>query len=131
MNETSTARKRALSNSKERWKSALLPIDCTLSDAILNLDRSALQIALIVSPDGSLIGTLTDGDIRRGLLRGLMMTSPIESIVVRTPLVAPPELGRETVLNLMRVNRIHQMPVVEESRKVIGLHLWDESPCLK
>jgi dTDP-glucose pyrophosphorylase len=125
-NEAVVARKIVRRNSKERWKNALLPIDCKLADAILNLDRSALQIALIVSPDGILIGTLTDGDIRRGLLRGLTMASSIESIVVRTPLVAPPELGRETVLHLMRVNHIHQMPVVEDSRRVVGLHLWDE-----
>jgi dTDP-glucose pyrophosphorylase len=120
------AKPNARKNSTDRWKKALLPVDCKLADAILSLDRSALQIALVVSPDGILIGTLTDGDIRRGLLRGLTMASPIENIVSREPLVVPPELGRETVLQLMRVNHIQQVPVVEESRRIIGLHLWDE-----
>lgn len=113
-------------NSTERWKNALIPADCTLADAIRSLDRSGLQIALVASPDYGLIGTLTDGDVRRGLLRGLTMDSSIESIVFRTPLVVPPELGRESVLHLMRANRIHQLPVVEASRRVVGLHVWGE-----
>lgn len=120
------AKTNARKNSADRWKNALLPADCKFADAILSLDRSALQIALVVSPDGILMGTLTDGDIRRGLLRGLTMTSPIENIVSRAPLVVPPELGRETVLHLMRSNHVHQVPVVEEGGRIVGLHLWDE-----
>ncbi len=53
------------------WHKATLPVDVTLQQAIRNLDETALQIVLVVSSDGTLIGTLTDGDIRRGLLCGL------------------------------------------------------------
>ena len=70
----------------------------TLQQAIRNLDETALQIALAVSADGVLLGTITDGDIRRGLLRGLDLSGPIDSIIFREPLVAPPQLGRDTVL---------------------------------
>jgi dTDP-glucose pyrophosphorylase len=104
----------------------LLPVDADLRRAIRNLDETALQIVLAVAPDGTLLGTLTDGDIRRGLLRGLDMGSSIESIIFREPLVVPPQLGRDTVLQLMRVNKVHQLPVVDAERRVVGLHLWDE-----
>jgi dTDP-glucose pyrophosphorylase len=108
------------------WRKALLNEGANLHDAIRNLDESALQIALIVSPDEVLLGTLTDGDIRRGLLRGLDMKSPVTSVIRREPLVVPPGLSRESVLQLMQANRIHQLPVVDEARHVVGLHLWDE-----
>jgi len=108
------------------WRKALLPTDATLQRAIRNLDESSLQIALVVSPDGVLVGTLTDGDIRRGLLRGLDLDSSIDSIIYREPLVVPPQLGRDTVLQLMQANKIHQLPVVDEDRRVVGLHMWDE-----
>ena len=108
------------------WRKALLPGAATLQDAIVNLDVSALQIALVVSPDGILLGTLTDGDIRRGLIRGLDMSSSIEAIIQRDPLVAPPHLDRETVLQLMQANKVHQLPVVDADRRVVGLHVWDE-----
>jgi dTDP-glucose pyrophosphorylase len=110
----------------ERWRDALLPVDSDLRRAIRNLDVTGLQIVLAVSADGVLLGTLTDGDIRRGLLRGLDMSSPIDSIVFREPLVVPPQLNRDMVLQLMRVNKLHQLPVVDADRRVVGLHLWDE-----
>ena len=112
--------------STERWRGALLRVDADLRQAIRNLDETGLQIVLAVSGDGTLLGTLTDGDIRRGLLRGLDLGSPIESIIHRDPLVIPPQINRDTVLQLMRVNKIHQLPVVDADRHVVGLHLWDE-----
>ena len=111
---------------QEPWRKALLSADSSLQQAIRNLDESALQIALVVSPNEELVGTLTDGDIRRGLLRGLNLDSRIDTIVQRAPLLVPPELARDLVLQLMRANKIHQLPVVDERRHVIGLHLWNE-----
>ena len=97
-----------------------------MQQAVHCLNESALQIALIVTSGGSLVGTLTDGDIRRGLLRGLHLQSPIDTIVQRDPLVVPPELGRAMVLQIMKANRIRQLPIIDEDRLVVGLHLWDE-----
>ena len=108
------------------WERTLLSADATLRDAIRNLDETALQIVLAVAADGALLGTVTDGDIRRGLLRGLELNSPIATIIHRDPLVAPRQLGSEAVLQLMQVNKIHQLPVVDENRRVVGLHLWDQ-----
>lgn len=110
----------------DRWRQALIPPEATLQDAIRNLDDTALQIAIVVEANGTLLGTLTDGDIRRGLLRGLGLASSIESVMAREPLVVPPDLRRDTVLQLMQANKIHQLPVVDAVRRVVGLHLWDE-----
>ena len=71
-------------------------------------------------------GTICDGDIRRGLLKGLDLNSPIASVIHRNALVVPPEMARELVLQLMVANKIQQVPVVDEQHHVVGLHLWDE-----
>jgi dTDP-glucose pyrophosphorylase len=115
-----------LSKPTERWRLAILPETATIQDAIRNLDASGLQIILVVSPGETLIGTLTDGDIRRGLLRGLHLDSPIESIIHREPLVVPPQMLGDMVLQLMKSNRFRQLPIVTSGRKVVGLHVWDE-----
>lgn len=107
------------------WRSALLRDGATLQDAITSLNASGFQIVLVVKNDDTLVGTLTDGDIRRGLLRGLTLTSPIASIVQRDALLVPPDFDRHMVLQLMTANRVHQLPVVDEHRRVVGLHLWD------
>ncbi len=110
----------------DSWKKSLVPMAATLAEVIRNLNESKLRIALMVSTDGILLGTITDGDIRRGLLRGLDLNSSIDAIIQRDPLVAPPELSHDTVLQLMRANKVHQLPVVDADRRVMGLHLWDE-----
>ena len=125
-NMSSIQKSKESNTPKKDWRKSLLLSGANMQDAIRNLDESALQISLVVSIDGKLLGTVTDGDIRRGLLRGLGLESPIESIVHLSPLVAPPQLGRDTVLQLMQANKIHQLPVVDEDRQIVGLHLWDE-----
>ena len=97
----------------ELWRKTLLPLNSPLQRAVRNLEESALQIALVVSDNDTLVGTITDGDIRRGLLRGLDLNSAIDSIVHREPLVAPPEMRHETVLQLMQANAISALPVVD------------------
>ena len=108
------------------WRKAILAENSIIHDAIINLDKVAIKIVLVVNKAGALEGTITDGDIRRGLLRGLDINSPIESIVHRNPMVVTPDMGRETVRQLMVVNKIQQIPVVDEQTHVVGLHLWDE-----
>ncbi len=109
-----------------RWRNALICSGATIQDVIRNLDGSALQIALVVSEDGVLQGSVTDGDIRRGLLRGLDLRSPVQEILHRDVFVAPLEMSREVVLGLMRANKFRQVPIVDSARRVVGLHLWDE-----
>jgi dTDP-glucose pyrophosphorylase len=104
----------------------LLPATATLQEAIRNLDESALQIILVVSAEDVLLGTLTDGDIRRGLLRGLDMSCAIDSLMTREPLVVPEGIAHNTVAQLMQMNKIHQLPVVDHRRRVVGLRVWHE-----
>jgi dTDP-glucose pyrophosphorylase len=104
----------------------LLPLDSSAQDAIQSLDRSGLQIVIVVDSGDVLAGTITDGDIRRGLLRGIDLSSAIGTILQRDPFVVPPQLNQDAVLHLMQANRIHQLPIVDDARRVVGLHLWDE-----
>lgn len=115
-----------MSASTELWRQGILPLSANIQQAILNLDEVAIKIVLIVNESGRLEGTISDGDIRRGLLRGLDMSSPLAEIVHRNALVVPPGLGRDTVLQLMTANKIQQIPVVDDDQRVVGLHLWDE-----
>jgi dTDP-glucose pyrophosphorylase len=110
----------------ERWRQALMPAGSTLQEAIGNLTNSGLQIVLVVAPDGILVGTITDGDIRRGLLRGLALASPVSEVCKKDPLIVPPQLGREAVLQLMRANSFNAVPVVDPARRVVGLHMLNE-----
>ena len=112
--------------SEDVYRQAILPLDSTIQDVIYNLDKVAIQIVMVLNESGKLEGTISDGDIRRGLLRGLDLKSPIDSIIHRNPIVVPFEMSRETVVKLMVANKIQQIPVVDEQNHIVGLYLWDE-----
>lgn len=115
-----------MSSTELMWHKATLPPSATVAQAISNLNESSSKIVLVVNAAGELVGTLSDGDIRRGLLKGLDLQSHITEIIHRNALVVPPEMGRELVKQLMVANKIQQIPAVDAQRHVVGLHLWDE-----
>lgn len=115
-----------MNSSEQQWRQAILPANANIADAVRNLDETALKIVIVANVEGVLQGTISDGDIRRGLLKGLDLTSPITAVINRNPMVVPPELGRELVLNLMLANKIQQIPIVDEQHYIVGLHLWNE-----
>lgn len=104
----------------------MLPVNATIGQAIRNLNEVSIKIVLVTNDAGELEGTISDGDIRRGLLNGLDLNSPIDSVIHRNALVVPPDLARELVMRLMVANKVQQIPVVNEHNHVVGLHLWDE-----
>ncbi len=115
-----------MNSTEQHWRQAILPANATIGQAIHNLNQVAIKIVMVANEAGVLEGTISDGDIRRGLLKGLDLNSPITSVIHRNALVVPPELGRELVMQLMVANKIQQIPVVDTQHHVVGLHLWDE-----
>lgn len=112
--------------SDQIWRKTLLNADASINEAIAVLNNVSLKIVLIVNSKGELEGTISDGDIRRGLLKRLNLNSSVELIMHREALVVPPELGLDMVMHLMTANKIQQIPIIDSHKRVIGLHLWDE-----
>lgn len=112
--------------SEIEWKKCLLNASASIEDAIKSLITSSLRIALVIDENSQLIGSITDGDIRRGLLRGLNLLSPVVEVMNRNPIVVTSETMREEVVGLMSENRLYQIPIVDGNRRIRGLHVWDE-----
>ena len=108
------------------WRKALLSPSGSVKDAIKVLSQASLRIVLITDSNLKLLGTITDGDIRRGLMRGLTLSSPISDVINENPIVVPKKVTRDGVLKIMSTNRIFQIPVVDENAKLVGLHIWEE-----
>ena len=108
------------------WKYALMRDTSSIQEAIVNLDRTGFKIVLSVDESGRLLGTVSDGDIRRGLLKAVSLDEPISVVANKSPLVAPENMSRDAVRDWMIVNKLQQVPVVNNDRQVIGLHMWDE-----
>ena len=107
------------------WTDAVLPEGASIEQAISCLDQTALRLVLITDDKGLLIGTVSDGDIRRGLLKGHILSSSVSKVVNRKPLVVPVGLEPDMVLKLMTASKVLQIPIVDDENRIVGLHLWD------
>jgi len=99
--------------------------EASVRQALEAIDRGASAIAL-VTDDGHLRGVITDGDIRRGLLSGAQLDSPALKFANVEPHVVRPEATRASVLDLMRSLRISEVPVVDDSGTLVGLHTLND-----
>lgn len=105
----------------KKWQNILVRPDMPLEEAIAVLDRGGLRIALVVENDGVLSGTLTDGDIRRALLRHVPMTSRVQEVMCAKPHVAGSGWSKEKILTVMEDLELLQIPVVDGDNRVVGL----------
>jgi dTDP-glucose pyrophosphorylase len=90
------------------------------------LDRSGLQIVLVVDQADHLLGTVTDGDIRRGLLRDLSQSAAVDNVMNRSPLTAPAGLSRHELIETLRQHEVHHVPIVDATGRVVGLEAETE-----
>lgn len=110
----------------ESWRKTILFNNASIRDAIKSLNDSSAKIVLVVNEKYQFEGTVSDGDIRRGILKGMGLNSSIGLITHRNALVVPPSFSRDLVMQLMRGNKLQQIPIVDEQQMIVGLHLWDE-----
>lgn len=108
------------------WEKTLISHSSLIMNAIKIIDDSSMQIAMVVDENNRLRGTVTDGDIRRGILKGISLTEPVEKIMCQQPSVARMSDGRENILALMKNKKLRQIPIVDEANRVLGLDIWDE-----
>ena len=109
------------------WRDALFSEKATIHDAIKNLDDSKLKIILVISSDSSFVGTITDGDIRRGLLKGLSLTDGVDLVVKKDSISVSEDTQLESVNQIMESKKIYQIPIVDSRSRVVGLHEWGVS----
>ena len=100
--------------------------DATINEALKTISKGTFQIAIVVDKKDKLLGTLTDGDIRRGFLKGLNINSSIKSIFVKNPTIVEKNFSKEKLLGIALSKKIYQIPVVDNNRKLIGIHILDE-----
>lgn len=106
-------------------RSLFLPPDASLKQAISIIDAHPAKIALAVDAAERLLGTVTDGDIRRGLLRGLGLATAVEEVMNRKPTTLAPDADHSHILELFHRLELRHIPVVDQDGRVIGLELLD------
>jgi dTDP-glucose pyrophosphorylase/predicted transcriptional regulator len=108
------------------WKKTLIRKDATIQEAIEAIDDSVLKVALVIDEDRTLLGTVTDGDVRRGILDGISTDQSVKKVMNEEPFTVSEEDRNEKVIQLMKEHSIQQVPVVDETNRVVDLKILDE-----
>lgn len=93
--------------------------------ALAILDGVVARIALVLDASGKLMGSVVDGDVRRGLLRGATTDSPVREVMRRDPYVLPISTPARKLLEAMRTLDIRQIPLVSDSGVLAGVVVYD------
>ncbi|OFA32763.1 alcohol dehydrogenase [Glaciecola punicea] len=102
------------------WKNILISPNHTIQEVLKIIDSEALQLSLVVDADNRLLGTVTDGDIRRALIKNISLSQPISEIMFTSPTVVEVTTPRAKVLELMNARKLHSIPIIDNG-VVVGL----------
>jgi len=95
----------------------------SLIECMRVLTIAGAGVALAVDSEFRLIGTISDGDVRKALVKGCPLDSSIDTHINRDCVHVLPSVPRAEVLDIMQARRFEQVPIVDERSKVVGLHL--------
>ena len=105
------------------WQKAVLTRDSSIKDAIINLSSSSMQIILVVDENNMLLGVVNDGDIRRGILKGVNVDESINEVINTNPIVVEEDATLDSVIQIMSSQHFVAVPVVDKNKHVLGLYL--------
>jgi len=103
------------------YTNILLHKNSTIKEALEVIDKGAMRIAIVLDEDEKVVGTLSDGDIRRGLLNGLILDSSIESLYFKEPTLANINDSKELIVQKAIRKQIYQIPIVDDAGRLVKI----------
>ncbi len=104
-----------------KWKQVLLKSSDTIKEAIQILNREIPKIVIVTNKEDMLLGTVTDGDIRRSLIKQCGLDTKLVDIMQKNPLSASIEDDQNLILEMMKSKSVRQVPIVDAYGRVVGL----------
>jgi dTDP-glucose pyrophosphorylase len=99
----------------------LLDEQATIKQAFETIDKGALKIAIVVNQNKQVIGTISDGDIRRALLKNYTLDDSIENIYFKTPFLANQNDSKQHIIKEAISRQLYQVPVVDKNNYLIDI----------
>jgi len=108
-------------------KDLIIDSNADIKSAMIKLSKNQKNCLVVLNQNKELIGTLTDGDIRRAFLKGKNLNSTINNIYKKKPI----KLSREKfkikkVKSMMIKNKIYFLPIVNKKNRLLSFITWDQ-----
>lgn len=110
----------------QKWKNTLISPKFTIKEALVVIDKEALRGAIVVDKSNKLLGIVSDGDIRRGIISGISLDDSVSKVMNIKPTIATPGTSRQQLIEIMESKEILSIPLIENGI-VVGLQSLYES----
>jgi len=100
--------------------------NATIREALSIIDEGAIRFAVVVDPDSKLLGTITDGDIRRAILNGYNLDDSIENIYFRNPVTVTIDTPKDEIVRLCTSKKLYQIPILDHEGHILSIAVLDE-----
>ena len=111
----------------KNFTNLLVKDNLIILEAIKKLDKNNIKFLIVVDRSGKLVGTITDGDIRRGLLRGITTNQKTSDIMRKNPFFLKFGENKDIAIKMMKRHKIVYLPIVDKRMKVIELEILKQS----
>lgn len=106
---------------KKDYRSTFVAQESSILDTMRVINNAVWQIALVVDGEGRLLGTVTDGDIRRAILSNVPLDASIVKAMNVHPIAFSPEQDMDKTIQIMREKKLTQLPILDNDRRVVRL----------
>lgn len=110
---------------EERYNQLFVSPDLPLRESLRQMDKGAKQLLIVVDEANTILGVVTDGDIRRAIINNIDFNNPVKLIMNQNPIILQSPVNKKKALKIMRERSIKQIPVVNAKRQVVDIVFWN------
>jgi len=103
------------------WENIVVYAEQTLLETMKIIDDASLQFAVVVNKENQLLGTVTDGDIRRSILRGEELNTCIDNVMNKKPVFAYENNTRNECMDILKKYNLKQLPIVNKEKQLVNV----------
>jgi dTDP-glucose pyrophosphorylase len=104
------------------WKKSILSEKKNISDAIKTIENSEIKMCFIVNNKKEFLGTVTDGDIRRSLIKNYTLNSSLRNTINYNAYSVDTKANKEKIKKRMKERKILYVPILDKKKKIIGIY---------
>lgn len=105
----------------KNWQKSLIKPDFTIQEAMMAINAGSLRMGFVISDEKRLLGTITDGDIRRGLLKNLNMDDAASLVMNHNPVTAYQDLDKTHLLKIIEKGDLLCLPIITNSGVLVNV----------
>lgn len=108
------------------WEKALISISTSIQESIETIDHSGLLMAIVIDEEKKLLGIVTDGDVRRGILKGISLSESVQLIMNSNPRSVYENDSWQASYELFQKKYLHHIPILDKIGCIKGVKYIEE-----